>query len=55
MLLVIEKRMKEEKGFIFNVDFFSVIVFYSMNILYDLFILIFVVSCIFGWIVYILE
>lgn len=55
MLVKMEKCMVEEKGLIFNVDFYSVSVYYCMEIFYDLFMLIFVVSCFVGWIVYILE
>ncbi|MBF2263949.1 citrate synthase [Staphylococcus warneri] len=55
MSLAIEKRMKEEKGLIPNVDFFSATVYHSMDIPHDLFTPIFVVSRTSGWIAHILE
>ena len=55
MSLAIEKRMKEEKGLIPNVDFFSATVYHSMNIPHDLFTPIFAVSRTSGWIAHILE
>lgn len=55
MSLAIEKRMKEEKGLIPNVDFFSASVYHSMNIPHDLFTPIFAVSRTSGWIAHILE
>lgn len=53
--LAIEKRMKEEKGLIPNVDFFSATVYHSMDIPHDLFTPIFAVSRTSGWIAHILE
>ena len=47
--------MKEEKGLIPNVDFFSATVYHSMNIPHDLFTPIFAVSHTSGWIAHILE
>ena len=55
MSLAIEKRMKEEKGLIPNVDFFSATVYHSMDIPHDLFTPIFAVSRTSGWIAHILE
>lgn len=55
MSLAIEKRMKEEKGLIPNVDFFSASVYHSMDIPHDLFTPIFAVSRTSGWIAHILE
>ncbi|HBY83032.1 2-methylcitrate synthase [Staphylococcus warneri] len=55
MSLAIEKRMKEEKGLIPNVDFFSASVYHSMDITHDLFTPIFAVSRTSGWIAHILE
>lgn len=55
MLVKIEEIVIGEKKFLLNVDFYLVFVYYSLGIDYDLFILIFVVSCVLGWIVYILE
>ncbi|RIO41395.1 citrate synthase [Staphylococcus pasteuri] len=55
MSLAIEKRIKEEKGLIPNVDFFSATVYHSMDIQHDLFTPIFAVSRTSGWIAHILE
>ncbi|MEN2382084.1 citrate synthase [Staphylococcus warneri] len=55
MSLAIEKRMKEEKVLIPNVDFFSATVYHSMDIPHDLFTPIFAVSRTSGWIAHILE
>ncbi|MGN4239219.1 citrate synthase [Staphylococcus equorum] len=51
----IADKMKEEKGLIANVDFFSATVYHSMNIEHDLFTPIFAVSRTSGWIAHILE
>ncbi|WP_228865244.1 citrate synthase [Staphylococcus lugdunensis] len=53
--IAIEKRMKEEKGLIPNVDFFSATVYHSMDIPHDLFTPIFAVSRTAGWTAHILE
>ena len=53
--IAIEKRMKEEKGLIPNVDFFSATVYHSMDIPHDLFTPIFAVSRTSGWTAHILE
>lgn len=55
MLICIEEIVILEKKLLFNVDFYLVFVYYSFGIDYDLFILIFVISRMFGWFVYIFE
>lgn len=55
MLICVEEIVMLEKKFLFNVDFYFVFVYYSFGIDYDLFMLIFVVSRMLGWIVYIFE
>ncbi|WP_251942805.1 citrate synthase [Staphylococcus sp. Marseille-Q5304] len=53
--VAIADKMKEEKGLIPNVDFFSATVYHSLNIEHDLFTPIFAVSRTSGWIAHILE
>lgn len=55
MFIKIEDIVIKEKGFLLNVDFYLVFVYYCLGIDYDLFIFIFVISCMLGWLVYILE
>ena len=47
--------MKEEKGLLPNVDFFSATVYHSMGIDHDLFTPIFAISRMSGWTAHILE
>lgn len=47
--------MKEKKGLIANVDFYSATVYHSLNIPHDLFTPIFAVSRTAGWIAHIFE
>lgn len=51
----VEVVMKCEKDLFCNVDFFYVLVYYFMGILIKLFMLIFVMSCLIGWVVYVYE
>lgn len=51
----IAEQMKEKKGLIANVDFFSATVYHSLNIPHDLFTPIFAVSRTAGWIAHIFE
>lgn len=51
----IAEQMKEKKGLIANVDFYSATVYHSLNIPHDLFTPIFAVSRIAGWIAHIFE
>ncbi len=51
----IAEQMKEKKGLIANVDFYSATVYHSLNIPHDLFTPIFAVSRTAGWIAHIFE
>jgi citrate synthase len=51
----IEERMRDEKGLIPNVDFYSATVYHSMGIPTDLFTPIFAVSRVAGWCAHVLE
>ncbi|AVP37284.1 citrate synthase [Staphylococcus felis] len=55
MSVKIADIMKDKKGLLPNVDFFSATVYHSMNIEYDLFTPIFAVSRTAGWTAHILE
>lgn len=55
MSLRIEDYMKEKKGLIANVDFYSASVYHSLGIDHDLFTPIFAVSRTSGWLAHILE
>ena len=55
MSTILDKEMKERKGLLPNVDFYSASVYYSMGIPLDIFTPIFAVSRVTGWISHILE
>lgn len=55
MSLKIEKIIKEEKGLVPNVDFYSASVYHSLGIEHDLFTPIFAMSRVSGWAAHILE
>lgn len=55
MSIEIENYMKEKKGLIANVDFYSASVYHSLGIDHDLFTPIFAVSRTSGWLAHILE
>ena len=55
MSTILDKEMKERKGLLPNVDFYSASVYYSMGIPLDLFTPIFAVSRVTGWIAHVLE
>src|SRR5690606_26245544 len=55
MSLEIESIVKQEKGLVPNVDFYSASVYHSLGIEHDLFTPIFAVSRVSGWTAHILE
>lgn len=55
MSTILDEEMKERKGLLPNVDFYSASVYYSMGIPLDIFTPIFAVSRVTGWIAHILE
>lgn len=55
MSIEIEKIVKEEKGLVPNVDFYSATVYHSLGIEHDLFTPIFAMSRVSGWAAHILE
>ncbi|MBM7644792.1 citrate synthase [Scopulibacillus daqui] len=55
MCVKIEEMMREEKGLLPNVDFYSASVYHSLGIQHDLFTPIFAISRASGWLAHILE
>ncbi len=55
MSTILDEEMKERKGLLPNVDFYSASVYYSMGIPLDIFTPIFATSRVSGWIAHILE
>lgn len=53
--LAVEQMVRDEKGLLPNVDFYSASVYHSLGIQHDLFTPIFAVSRVSGWIAHILE